>query len=202
MTTRTPGITPSKLAHDCNVAARAATDWITPEAVVALMRAAGSDKPVTDEDMKQMRETLAGLRTDASMNELVRVHMKTVAQQVGGQARSEEDKGDKKALREVQQLTRRSALTLKRNAPPVADTPASPSPASSDARENMFAAIRNAAQPAKEKLVGRICANPSHPAGTTLVATHRCSKCKITWYCGAACQKADWKKHKVTCPPA
>ena len=29
----------------------------------------------------------------------------------------------------------------------------------------------------------------------------RCSACKRTWYCGAKCQKAGWKKHKNTCSP-
>ena len=27
----------------------------------------------------------------------------------------------------------------------------------------------------------------------------RCSVCKETWYCGAECQRAGWKKHKKTC---
>ncbi|KAA1475050.1 hypothetical protein DENSPDRAFT_841777 [Dentipellis sp. KUC8613] len=27
----------------------------------------------------------------------------------------------------------------------------------------------------------------------------RCSKCKATQYCGPACQKSDWSRHKVTC---
>ncbi|KAL0572396.1 hypothetical protein V5O48_009556 [Marasmius crinis-equi] len=32
----------------------------------------------------------------------------------------------------------------------------------------------------------------------------RCSKCKITFYCGSACQTAAWKSHKKICrdPPA
>jgi len=29
----------------------------------------------------------------------------------------------------------------------------------------------------------------------------RCSRCKQDSYCGAACQKADWKRHKKTCAP-
>jgi len=29
----------------------------------------------------------------------------------------------------------------------------------------------------------------------------RCGVCKDTHYCGAACQKADWKQHKKTCSP-
>ena len=29
----------------------------------------------------------------------------------------------------------------------------------------------------------------------------RCSVCKEAWYCGAACQKANWKGHKKTCAP-
>ena len=27
----------------------------------------------------------------------------------------------------------------------------------------------------------------------------RCSICKATHYCGSACQKADWKRHKKEC---
>ncbi|KAI0667221.1 hypothetical protein C8Q78DRAFT_1071983 [Trametes maxima] len=27
----------------------------------------------------------------------------------------------------------------------------------------------------------------------------RCSRCKLTRYCGAECQKKDWARHKVTC---
>ncbi|GAX19969.1 hypothetical protein FisN_1Lh557 [Fistulifera solaris] len=30
---------------------------------------------------------------------------------------------------------------------------------------------------------------------------HRCSRCKITYYCSPTCQKADWKRHKLGCPP-
>ena len=29
----------------------------------------------------------------------------------------------------------------------------------------------------------------------------RCSRCKQACYCGAACQNADWKRHKNTCAP-
>ena len=29
----------------------------------------------------------------------------------------------------------------------------------------------------------------------------RCSRCKHASYCGAACQNADWKRHKKTCVP-
>ena len=29
----------------------------------------------------------------------------------------------------------------------------------------------------------------------------RCSKCKDTWYCGAACSQGDWKQHKKICKP-
>jgi|SaaInlV_125m_DNA_1040241.scaffolds.fasta_scaffold11359_2 hypothetical protein len=29
-----------------------------------------------------------------------------------------------------------------------------------------------------------------------------CNRCGLTRYCGPECQKADWKKHKVTCRPA
>ena len=39
------------------------------------------------------------------------------------------------------------------------------------------------------------CAN----CGTQAVAMKRCVACKTTTYCGAACQKADWKNHKKSC---
>jgi hypothetical protein len=39
------------------------------------------------------------------------------------------------------------------------------------------------------------CAN----CGTQSVAMKRCVACKTTTYCGAACQKADWKNHKKSC---
>ena len=29
----------------------------------------------------------------------------------------------------------------------------------------------------------------------------RCSRCKQASYCGAACQNANWKRHKKTCAP-
>lgn len=30
-------------------------------------------------------------------------------------------------------------------------------------------------------------------------AMSRCSRCRLTYYCGVACQKADWKEHKKHC---
>ena len=35
------------------------------------------------------------------------------------------------------------------------------------------------------------------------VATKRCARCKVTWYCSVEHQKQDWKRHKkVTCNDA
>jgi hypothetical protein len=31
------------------------------------------------------------------------------------------------------------------------------------------------------------------------IAAQRCSRCKHAWYCGRACQVADWNKHKPMC---
>lgn len=31
------------------------------------------------------------------------------------------------------------------------------------------------------------------------VAVHRCSKCKMEWYCSRECQLARWKDHKKMC---
>ena len=33
------------------------------------------------------------------------------------------------------------------------------------------------------------------------VGFKRCSVCKDAWYCGAACQNANWKRHKKDCSP-
>ncbi|GAX28650.1 hypothetical protein FisN_1Hh557 [Fistulifera solaris] len=30
---------------------------------------------------------------------------------------------------------------------------------------------------------------------------HRCSRCKIAYYCSPTCQKSDWKRHKLGCRP-
>ncbi|KAI9002053.1 hypothetical protein DFJ74DRAFT_696450 [Hyaloraphidium curvatum] len=30
----------------------------------------------------------------------------------------------------------------------------------------------------------------------------KCARCKATPYCGPACQKMDWPRHKLTCVPA
>ena len=39
------------------------------------------------------------------------------------------------------------------------------------------------------------CAQCGEAGGELL----RCSKCRSTFYCGAACQKSHWKAHKKTC---
>ena len=31
------------------------------------------------------------------------------------------------------------------------------------------------------------------------MATQRCSKCKMAWYCSRDCQLRQWKKHKPIC---
>lgn len=31
------------------------------------------------------------------------------------------------------------------------------------------------------------------------LATQRCSKCKMAWYCSRDCQLRQWKKHKQIC---
>ena len=58
-----------------------------------------------------------------------------------------------------------------------------------------------------EALAARACA---HAACTTVAASvagegaaepkpKRCSGCLLVRYCGAACQKADWRAHKAAC---
>ena len=37
--------------------------------------------------------------------------------------------------------------------------------------------------------------------GKQAVESKRCSRCKYASYCGVACQKADWKRHKKDCAP-
>ena len=32
-------------------------------------------------------------------------------------------------------------------------------------------------------------------------ATSHCSRCKLTSYCGQACQRQAWKAHKLECVP-
>jgi hypothetical protein len=43
-----------------------------------------------------------------------------------------------------------------------------------------------------------VCANCSIPFSDVL-KPKKCSKCMMTNYCGHECQKADWKKHKLSC---
>lgn len=31
------------------------------------------------------------------------------------------------------------------------------------------------------------------------LATQRCSRCKMAWYCSRDCQLRQWKKHKAIC---
>ena len=40
---------------------------------------------------------------------------------------------------------------------------------------------------------GNICKNCG------FIATQRCSRCKLTYYCCVECQKEDWKSHSKTC---
>ena len=42
---------------------------------------------------------------------------------------------------------------------------------------------------------GHTCAS----GGCRKAGTHHCGSCKTTWYCSKTCQKAHWKKHKLTC---
>jgi len=62
------------------------------------------------------------------------------------------------------------------------------------------------------ELVGGICPCCTAPAmaASAEICAHcgkqgagfkRCSRCKQACYCGAACQNADWKRHKKTCAP-
>jgi len=49
----------------------------------------------------------------------------------------------------------------------------------------------------KDSCAQDICAHCGKQGG----GFRRCSTCKQTWYCGAACQKAAWKGHKKSCEP-
>ena len=49
----------------------------------------------------------------------------------------------------------------------------------------------------------RACANPSCGAVEVSKGRHKtCAACKTVAYCGAACQKANWKLHKPACKHA
>ncbi len=50
--------------------------------------------------------------------------------------------------------------------------------------------------PALPKLPSARCAVCGEPA------SKRCSACGVPYYCGAACQRQDWKAHKVACKAA
>jgi hypothetical protein len=50
--------------------------------------------------------------------------------------------------------------------------------------------------PALPKLPSARCAVCSGPA------SKRCSACGVPYYCGAACQRQDWKAHKAACKAA
>jgi len=43
------------------------------------------------------------------------------------------------------------------------------------------------------------CANCGKKEGEGGIKLKRCMACKYTNYCGAECQKANWKKHKKSC---
>ena len=43
------------------------------------------------------------------------------------------------------------------------------------------------------------CANCCKKEGEGGTNLKRCMACKYTYYCGAECQKANWKKHKKSC---
>ena len=49
------------------------------------------------------------------------------------------------------------------------------------------------------KLKCESCKRTKPMSGTRLL---RCSRCKITTYCSADCQKSDWGSHKLNCKPA
>ena len=48
----------------------------------------------------------------------------------------------------------------------------------------------------REVPIVRICENCGRQSGTRMM---RCRRCKQAFYCGAACQRAQWKGHKREC---
>ena len=43
------------------------------------------------------------------------------------------------------------------------------------------------------------CTRVGGPSEAALSQGKRCSACRLMRYCGAACQKADWRAHKAAC---
>jgi hypothetical protein len=82
-------------------------------------------------------------------------------------------------------------------------TPRRPQPAPPTVAEAMYAdAVAVCRTLAAEAPLPLVCNNPGcrNLAGVSeaAAAAKRCSGCKCR-YCGLACQKADWKRHKPTC---
>ena len=55
-----------------------------------------------------------------------------------------------------------------------------------------------------EALATRPCAHPActtadGPSEASMRRGRQCSGCRLARYCGAACQKADWRAHKAAC---
>ena len=79
-------------------------------------------------------------------------------------------------------------------------------PLAATAEDGDEAAQTQLAVDVAEALAARPCA---HPACTTVDGpseasmrrgkTKTCSGCRLVRYCGAACQKADWRAHRVAC---
>lgn len=49
--------------------------------------------------------------------------------------------------------------------------------------------------------IGRVCGVCGFTPSLD-VTLMRCGRCRQTWYCSKACQKADWSTHKEHCGPA
>ena len=49
--------------------------------------------------------------------------------------------------------------------------------------------------------LGFVRALPQCRACSAEAASRLCGRCRSTSYCGDACRRRDWKRHKTECPP-
>lgn len=68
-------------------------------------------------------------------------------------------------------------------------------PAPTPKNNNPVPQRRQSPAPSSSPTASKACARCGTKEGKLL----KCSRCTKVYYCGAACQRADWKEHKTTC---